>query len=60
MGASDSYLVVEKMIQAGEISRSELESLLDSLEEQQLITTSEHKSLLELAWQINTDKSSPF
>ena len=55
MEPSDSYLVVEKMIQRGEISLSELESLLYSLEEQQLITTAEQQSLLELVAKINSD-----
>ena len=55
MEPSDSYLVVERMIQRGEISLSELESLLDSLEEQQLITTAEQQSLLELAAKIHSD-----
>ena len=55
MEPSDSYLVVERMIQRGEISLSELESLLYSLEEQQLITTAEQQSLLELVAKINSD-----
>ena len=55
MEPSDSYLVVERMIQRGEISLSELESLLYSLEEQQLITAAEQRSLLELAAKINSD-----
>lgn len=59
MKASDSCLVVERMIQQGEISPSELESLLHSLTEQQLITTAGHKSLLELATKINSDRLLP-
>jgi hypothetical protein len=59
MDASDSYLVLERMIQKGEVSLSELESLLDSLEEQQLITIAEHESLLALAGKVNTDNLSP-
>ena len=58
MEPSDSYLVVERMIQQGEISLSELLSLLCSLEDQQLITTAERQSLLELAARINTDNPS--
>jgi hypothetical protein len=59
MESSDSYLVVERMIRAGDIPLSELERLLDSLEEQQLITIAEHESLLELAWKIQIDHPSP-
>ena len=59
MDTSDSYLVVERMIQHGQISVSELESLLHSLKEQQLITTVEHKSLLEPAAKINSDSPLP-
>lgn len=55
MEPSDSYLVVERMIQRGEISLSELERLLYSLEEQQLITAAEQQALLELAAKINSD-----
>ncbi len=58
MEASDSNLVVTRMIRAGEVSLSELERLLDSLEGQQLITTAEHEALLELAWKINTENPS--
>jgi hypothetical protein len=59
MDASDSYLVLERMIQKGEVSLSELETLLDSLEEQQLITIAEHKALLTLAGKVNSDNFSP-
>lgn len=59
MEASDSYVVVARMIRAGDIPLAELERLLDSLEEQQLITTAEHESLLELGWSIQTDHPSP-
>jgi hypothetical protein len=59
MGASDSYLVVERMIQTGEIALSELERLLDTLEEQRLITVAEHETLLELAWKVTSGKSPP-
>jgi hypothetical protein len=54
---SDSYLVVEKMIHLGELVFSELEHLLDVLEEQELITPSEHSALLELARKLNIDRS---
>ncbi len=59
MEASDSYLVVERMIRAGDIPQSELERLLESLEEQQLITTDQHEILLELAWEVQTAHPSP-
>jgi hypothetical protein len=59
MEASDSYLVVERMIRAGDIPLSELERLLESLEEQQLITTDQHEILLELAWEVQTAHPSP-
>ena len=59
MEPSDSYLVVERMIQQGEISLSELENLLYSLEEQQLVTTAEQQSLLELAAKIHSDGPTP-
>jgi hypothetical protein len=59
MDASDSYLVVERMIQEGEISPSELENLLVSFQEQQLITIAEHESLLALAIKANAEKRSP-
>jgi hypothetical protein len=59
METSDSYLVVERMVRAGEIPLSELESLLNSLEEQDLISCAEHESLLKLAPKINTDNPSP-
>jgi hypothetical protein len=59
MDASDSYLVVERMIQQGQISVSELERLLHLLTEQQFITVVEQKSLLELAAKINSDSPLP-
>ena len=49
METSDSYIVVEKMIRLGKVSMSELEHLLNSLEEQEAITPSERQTLLELA-----------
>ena len=59
MAPSDSYLAAERLIQTDEISLSALERLLDSLEDQQLITTDEHEALLELAWKVHTDHPSP-
>jgi hypothetical protein len=59
MEDSDSYVVVARMIRAGDIPLAELERLLDSLEEQKLITVVEHESLLELGWRIQTDHPSP-
>ena len=59
MGTSNSYLMVERMIQRGEIMLSELERLLDALEEERLITAVEHETLLELAWKVTTGKSPP-
>ena len=58
METSDSYIVVEKMIRLGEVLGSELERVLNSLEEQGLITESEHRTLLELAERLITDKAS--
>ena len=55
---SDSYLTVERMIQRGELSLSELEHLLESLLRQKNITTAEGEALLELAWGMNTDHKS--
>jgi len=57
MDTSDSYIVVEKMLRLGELMFTELEHLLDVLEGQELITSSEHKALLELAKKLNIDKS---
>jgi len=59
METSDYYIVVEKMIRQGEVSSSELEHLLDSLEEQERITTTEHQALLGLAEELNLDSLSP-
>jgi hypothetical protein len=59
MTASDSYIVVEKMIRLGEIVMSELVSLLDTLQEQGLITPKEHKALLELAKRLNRENTPP-
>ena len=46
---SDYYLVIEKMIRMGDVDELELEHLLKSLEERELITAAERQSLLELA-----------
>ena len=59
METSDHYVVVEKMIRLGEVSGSELDYLLNSLEEQGRITPAEHQSLLELAEELNPHRSSP-
>jgi hypothetical protein len=55
METSDHYIVVERMIRLGEVLMSELEHLLHSLEEQELITLFEHKTLLDLARRLNGD-----
>jgi hypothetical protein len=59
MENSDHYIVVERMIRLGEVLMTELEHVLDSLEEQELITPSEHKTLLELARRFNKDQTPP-
>jgi hypothetical protein len=46
------------MIRLGELLASELEHLLSSLEQQGLISTSEHQTLLELARRLNIDPPS--
>jgi hypothetical protein len=58
METSDHYIVVERMIRLGEVLMSELEHLLNALQEQGLISTSEHQTLLELARRLNIDHSS--
>ena len=59
METSDHYLVVERMIRQGEVSKSELEHLLKSLEEQGRITPAEHHALLELEEELGRAKPSP-
>jgi hypothetical protein len=59
METSDSYIVVEKMIHRAEVSKSELQHLLNSLEEQGQITATEHQALLALAEELSRDKASP-
>jgi hypothetical protein len=59
MDRSDHYIVVERMIRRDEMSMSELRHLLDSLEEQEQITTAEHQALLDLAKELTRDKASP-
>jgi hypothetical protein len=58
METSDHYIVVEKMIRQGDVLMSELEHVLNSLEEQELITPSEHQTLLKLAEALSTKNSS--
>ena len=55
METSDHYIVIERMIRLGEVLMSELEHLLDALEAQELITSSEHETLLDLARRMNGD-----
>ena len=55
---SDSYLTLERMIQRGELSLSELEHVLESLLRQKNITSAEGEALLELAWRMKTDHKS--
>ena len=59
METSDHYLVVERMIRQGEVSKSELEYLLKSLEEQERITPAEHRALLDIEEELIRDKASP-
>jgi hypothetical protein len=59
METSDSYIVIEKMIRRSEVSKSELEHLLNSLAEQRQITATEHQALLELAEELSRDKATP-
>lgn len=47
--ASDSCLVVERMIHDGNVTALELADLLATLENQGLISAQEHATLLELA-----------
>ena len=55
METSDYYLVLEKMIRKGDVISSDLERLLDTLEEQEHISAEEHQSLLQLAQELNTN-----
>ena len=59
METSDSYIVIEKMIRRSEVSKSELEHLLNSLAKQGQITATEHQALLELAEELSRDKATP-
>ena len=59
MDASDHYIVVERMIRRDEVSMSELQHLLHSLEEQGEISPAEHQALLELAADLSRDKPTP-
>ncbi|HEY3474028.1 MAG TPA: hypothetical protein VGK56_05415 [Anaerolineales bacterium] len=58
METSDSYIVLERMIRQGEIAISELEPLLDSLEDQGQISSEEHESLLKLARELDIQNNS--
>jgi hypothetical protein len=55
METSDHYRVIERMIRLGEVLMTELEHVLGVLQEQELITPSEHQTLLELAHRLNID-----
>lgn len=57
MDTSDHYIVLERMIRLDEVSTSELEHLLNSLEEQGRITPAEHRALLELGEELKQDKA---
>ena len=52
MDTLDHYIVVEKMIRQGEVSKPELQHLLESLEQQGQISPAERHALLQLAEQI--------
>ena len=45
------------MIQLGEVMLSDLERLLDTLHRQEMITSSEQETLLELAWSKSINKN---
>ena len=55
METTDSYLVVEKMIRQREITLSELQELLPTLESQGQISGEEREALLELAMESHLD-----
>jgi hypothetical protein len=59
MERTDSYIVVEQMIRRGELGLSELEHLLNTLLQQERITTQEQQVLLELGWGINSNNTPP-
>jgi hypothetical protein len=56
MEKSESYALVESIIQRGEIILSDLEHLLESLHSQNRITSLEQESLLQLAWTLRLKK----
>jgi hypothetical protein len=56
MKASDSFIVVERMIRHGELRWSELEHLLEILVGQEHITVEECRALLDLATKLNVDQ----
>ena len=57
MERQNSYAAIEKMIQLGEVMLSNLERLLDTLHRQEMITSSEQETLLELAWSKRINKN---
>ena len=57
--ASDSYLVVERMLREGSVTALELQDLLVTLESQQLISAPEHAALLELAAGVEVQDAPP-
>lgn len=57
MERSNSYAIIEEMIHQGEIRLSVLEHLLDALQREEHITTSEQESLLEFAWRLSIHNS---
>jgi hypothetical protein len=57
MDTLDHYIVVEKMIRQGEVPNSELQHLLESLEQQGRISPAERQALLKLAEQLKRNKS---
>lgn len=54
-----SYADVERMIRLEKFRLSELEHLLDDLRRQEQISTLEHETLLELAWNKSIPKPPP-
>jgi hypothetical protein len=56
MDTSDHYIVAEKMIRQGDVPNSELQHLLESLEQQGRISPAERHALLQLAEQLKRNK----
>ena len=50
MEGTDSSAAIENMIQRGEVMLADLERLLETLHKQELISTTDQETLLELAW----------